>query len=516
MSPQARKGALSTSIGTAAFRRAQGENDMNTVPAVHLHLGHEARADGSGGTFEHLNPVSQDLQAAIPLAGGAEVDEAVLRAEAAREGWHRTAPEKRRDILNRLADAMEARKADLAHMIALDGGTPLMVGERHVEFAAAWTRYYAGWCDKLTGEMMSTFDTRGEFSYSIPEPIGIIGIIITWNGPIISLAMKVCAALAAGNCVICKPAEITPFVPELFAQLCREAGVPDGVLSILPGTAEAGNAIVRHKKIRKISFTGGPVTARKILEVCAQEIKPSVMELGGKSASLVFPDCDLQAAAESAAFWTIGCLSGQGCALPTRQVVHVDVYDEFVEKLKTIASRFKVGNPLEPGVMVGPVINKAAADRILGMFERAKADGAGTFIMGGGHCGGDLAKGNFIEPTIITDVDPDHEIAQVEIFGPAVVVMKFHTEEEAIAIANNSEYGLASYIQSNDLARVHRIAERLEAGGVYVNGGRQINPYTPFGGIGISGFGKEGGKAGIEEFLHYKTVTIGTARRLFS
>ncbi len=487
----------------------------STAPEVHLHLGNEQRTSGSGGTHPHLHPVTQVVQAEIPLAGSREVEEAVAKAEAVREEWRRTAPETKRDILNRLAGLLEANKTQLAEMAALDGGTTLMVGERGVETAVAWTRYYAGWCDKLTGDLLSTFDTRGEFSYSVPEPIGIVGIIITWNGPLISLAMKVCAALAAGNCVICKPAEITPFAPELFAQLCQQAGVPDGVLSVLPGTAECGDAIVRHKKVRKISFTGGPITARKILAACAEEIKPSVMELGGKSASLVFPDCDIQAAAERAVFWTVGCLSGQGCALPTRQLVHADVYDDFVARVKAIIGQFKVGDPMDPTVMVGPVINKAAVERISGMFERAKADKAATFLLGGERCGGDLAEGNFIEPTLIVDADPDHEICQVEIFGPAVVVIKFHDEDEAVAIANNSEYGLAAYIQSNDLQRVHRLSERLNAGGVYNNGGFQINPHTPFGGVGISGFGKEGGKAGIDEFLHYKTVTIGVGAPIF-
>ncbi|MDE2570840.1 MAG: aldehyde dehydrogenase [Sphingomonadales bacterium] len=486
-----------------------------SVPTVHLHLGNDQRTSGSGGVHEHLNPVTQRAQATVPLAGPAEIEEGVAKAESVREAWRRTPPEARRDILNRLADLMEEHRAEFGRMAALDGGTTLAVGERGVDTAVAWTRYYAGWCDKLTGELLSTFDTRGEFSYTVPEPIGIVGIIITWNGPLISLAMKVCAALAAGNCVIVKPAEITPFAPELFARLCQQARVPDGVLSIFPGTGDAGEAIVRHKKVRKISFTGGPITARKILEACAQEIKPSVMELGGKSASIVFPDCDIQAAAERAVFWTVGCLSGQGCALPTRQLVHADIYDDFVARLKAIIGQFKVGDPMDPTVMVGPVINKAAADRIEGMFERAKADKAGKFLLGGNRCGGDLAGGNFIEPTLIIDADPDHEISQVEIFGPAVVVMKFHTEDEAVAIANNSEYGLAAYIQSNDVQRVHRLSERLQAGGVYVNGGFQINAHTPFGGVGISGFGKEGGKAGVDEFLHYKTVTIGVGAPIF-
>lgn len=490
----------------------QGESEALSAS---LHLGWECRSTGTGGTYEHLHPVSQQIQATVPLAGPAEVEEAVQRAESAMEGWRRTSPERRRDILLRLAHLIEQRKSDFARFAALDGGATLAFGERGAEGTAAWARYFAGWADKLTGDVTSTFDTRGEFSYTVPEPIGIVGIIITWNGPLISLGMKVIPALAAGNCVICKPSEMTPFAPDLFARLCKEAGVPDGVLSIIPGTAEAGEAVVRHKKIRKISFTGGPITARKILEACAHEIKPSVMELGGKSASLVFPDCDLSAAAERAVFWTIGILSGQGCALPTRQLVHADIYDEFVGKLKEVMERYKVGDPLDPTVMVGPVINRAAADRILGMFERAKADGAGTFLLGGERCRGDLANGNFIEPTLIVDADPEHEICQIEIFGPAIVVIKFQDEDEAVAIANNSEYGLAAYIQSNDVQRIHRLSERLNAGGVYSNGANQVQAHVAFGGVGISGFGKEGGKAGIDEFLHYKTVSIGVGAPIF-
>jgi len=486
-----------------------------TISTVHLHLGHDKRTTGSGGSHTHIHPVSGEKLAEVPLAGVAEVEEAVAKAERVKEEWRRTSPEARGTMLYKLSELMLEKKQEFAEMAALDGGTPIMQGERGVETAASWTRYYAGWCDKLTGDLMSTFDTRGEFSYSVPEPIGIVGIINTWNGPLIGMGMKVVPALAAGNCVLLKPAEITPFAPELFAQCCMEAGIPDGVLSVLAGTGEAGDAIVRHPKVRKISFTGGPVTARKILTAAAEQIKPSVMELGGKSASLVFPDCDLQAAAERAVFWTIGCLAGQGCALPTRQIVHADIYDEFVERMVAIAGQFKVGDPMEPGVMVGPVISAAAVQRITGMFDRATADNACTFLMGGKRAGGDLAKGNFIEPTIMVNVDPDHEIAQVEIFGPAVAILKFETEEEAIGIANNSEYGLAAYIQTNDIQRVHRIAEQLHAGGVYVNGGFQINSHTPFGGVGISGFGKEGGKAGIDEFLHYKTVTVGVGAPIF-
>lgn len=485
------------------------------APVAMLHVGGESRPHGSGGTYDHLHPVTQQVQATVPLSGENEVEEAVRRAQATRDAWRRTTPENRRAILLRLADLIDAHKSEFAKLAALDGGATLAFGERGAQSVANWSRYYAGWCDKLTGDLTSTFDTRNEFSYTVPEPIGIVGIILTWNGPLIGLGMKVIPALAAGNCVICKPSEMTPFAPDLFARLSKEAGIPDGVLSMLPGRGDVGEAIVAHKAIRKISFTGGPTTARKILATCAREIKPSVMELGGKSASLVFPDCDLEAAAQRAVFWTIGILAGQGCALPTRQLVHADIYDEYVAHLKANIEKYTVGDPLDPSVMVGPVINKAAADRIMGMFDRAKAANAGTFVLGGGRCGGALANGNFIEPTLIVDADPDHEISQVEIFGPAIVVLKFHDEDEAVAIANNSEYGLAAYIQSNDVQRVHRLSERLNAGGVYSNGANQVQAHVAFGGVGISGFGKEGGKAGIDEFLHYKTVTIGVGASIF-
>lgn len=480
-----------------------------TLPDVALHIGHETLATASGGTYDHVNPVTGKLQATIPLAGPAEVDRAVAKAESARDSWRRTVPEVRREMLIRLADLIEARRADFAEAAAFDGGTPRLFGERGVDTAIAWVRYYAGWCDKISGELLSTLDTRGEFAYTMPEPIGIVGIIITWNGPLISLCMKVAPALAAGNCVIVKPAELTPFAPELFAQLVADAGFPDGVFSLFPGSADAGEALARHKKVELISFTGGPITARKIMIACAEAIKPSVMELGGKSASLLFPDADIDAACQRAVFWTIGVLSGQGCALPTRLLVHTAIYDEVLVKLQAIAAQFKVGDPMEEGVMVGPLVN-AAATRVMGMFDRVRETGSGRFLMGGNRCGGDLAAGNFIEPTIIADADPDSEIAQVEIFGPALVVIRFEDEDDAVRIANNSDYGLAAFIQSSNLGLVHRLAERLRSGGVYVNGAYQIHPHTPFGGVGISGFGKEGGRAGLDEFLRYKTVAIAS------
>jgi aldehyde dehydrogenase (NAD+) len=479
------------------------------TPEARLRYGDKVLDEGSGGFFDHRHPFTGEVQARIPLAGATEVNEAVELADSVAEKWRRWQPEDRRNVLVKLADLLMEHQQEFAELAALDGGTPTSYGLGGVVNAANWVRYYAGWCDKLSGELVSTFDTRGSFAYTAPEPYGVIGIIITWNGPLISLGMKVAPALAAGNCVVVKPSEFTPFAPDLFARLVREAGIPDGVCSILSGSIQAGEALVAHPKVKKISFTGGPVAARAIMRSCSESLKPAVLELGGKSASLVFPDCgDLDTMATRALRWSVGVFAGQGCALPTRLLVHEDIYDELLDKIVEKAKAYKLGDPFDPDVTVGPLINAAAVERVCGMLDRARADGAGRFVLGGGRPSGDLADKNFVEPTIIAEADPSHEIAQVEIFGPVLLVMKFSSEDEAIELANATPYGLGAFINSNDITRVHRIAERLNAGGVYVNGARPNLPHTPFGGLGLSGYGKEGGRAGIDEFVHYKTVNI--------
>jgi aldehyde dehydrogenase (NAD+) len=482
--------------------------DARHAVAPMLRIGNEDLATGSGGSFQHCNPMTGAPQAQVPLAGKAEIDQAVAKAKGAAEAWRRWRPEARRDVLTKLAGLIRQNVEEFSRLAALDGGTPLAVARMMATLTAEWHSYYAGWCDKLDGQMYSTFQTRNEFSYSTPEPYGVVGIIITWNGPLISLGMKAAPALAAGNCVVIKPAHMTPFAPDLYARLVREAGIPDGVFSMLPGGPEAGDALVRHPDVKKISFTGGPIAARKILAACAEQMKPAVLELGGKSASLVFPDADIDAVCQRAIGGTIGVMAGQGCALGTRLLVHEDIHDQVVQKLVAIASAYKVGDPFEEGVAVGPLINAAACDRVMGMLDRVRSEKSGRFVLGGNRCGGPLAGKNYIEPTIIVDVEPASEIAQVEIFGPVLLVMKFKDEDEAIALANNTQYGLAAYIQTKDLQRAHRLADRLAAGGVYINGAMSINPHTPFGGLGVSGYGKEGGRAGIDEFLRYKTVSI--------
>ncbi|MFF3573330.1 aldehyde dehydrogenase family protein [Nocardia jiangxiensis] len=478
-----------------------------TRPTVHLRIGIERIATGSGGVHEHVNAVDGTVDARIPLAGPAEVDRAARTAHNAFATWRRTRPAERRQMLTRLADLIEANAEEFARLGALDNGTPIPVVAGLVATSIEWTRYYAGWADKLTSEVTGSFGPDGELSYSLGQPYGVIGVIITWNGPLISLAMKIPAALAAGNTVVVKPSELTPFTAELFADLVEQAGIPAGVVNILPGAPEAGAALVEHPLVKKVTFTGGPDTARKILHSCADLMKPSVLELGGKSANIVFADADLDQACSHGTMMSIGALSGQGCALPTRMLVQDNIYEEMIGRVKAFAEFITVGDPLAEGTVSGPVVNETALHRILGMIERAQADGA-RLVTGGHRVEGALADGFFLEPTVFADVDPQSELAQKEVFGPVLAITPFATEQEAIEIANSSEYGLSGYIQTNDLRRAHRVAEELVTGEVLINGAMNLGVNRAFGGIGLSGLGKEGGRQGIEEFLRLKNIAI--------
>lgn len=484
---------------------------MTTVavprPTVELRIGAERLSVGSGGVHQHIDPSTGRPDADVPLAGAAEVDRAVRVAHAAYLDWRRTKPAERRRVLMRLGDLIEAHSADFARLAALDNGSPLPASSAMIPIAVEWTRYYAGWADKISSEVTASLRANGEFSYTLAQPWGVIGAIITWNGPLVSLAMKVPAALAAGNTIVVKPSELTPFTAGLFADLAAQAGIPDGVINVVPGGPEAGAALVEHPLVKKISFTGGPATARKILHSCAELIKPTVMELGGKSGNIVFADADLDTACGVGTMMSVGILSGQGCAFPTRMIVQRAVYDEVVERVRTIAGFVKVGNPFEEDTISGPVVNEEALNRILAMIERAEADGA-RLITGGKRIKGDLANGFYLEPTVFADVDPHSELAQTEVFGPVLSIIPFDDDDQAIDIANSTPYGLSGYVFTNDLRRAHRVAEELETGEVLINGAMNLGATRPFGGIGISGMGKEGGRHGLDEFLHIKTVSI--------
>jgi len=480
-------------------------SDVDRVPPpVHLRINGEKIAVGSGGTYDHINPATGEVNATIPLADKEEVDLAVTKAHEAFQSWKRTPPAVRRQLLLKLADLIEANAEEFARLGALDNGTPLQVGAAFPMLSTEWTRYYAGWADKLTGDLTGNPQDLGELGYTLAQPYGVVGIIITWNGPLISLAMKIPPAVAAGNTVVVKPSELTPFSGELLMDLVEQAGFPPGVINVLPGTAEAGSQLVSHPLVKKVTFTGGPATATKILEACAPDMKPAVLELGGKSANIVFEDADLEAACQLGTTFSLIALSGQGCAFATRMIIQDTVYDQVVAIVKMIAENIPVGDPFDDGVASGPVVNQAAVDRILGMIERAKEQGA--TVLAGGHRID--RPGYFIEPTVLVGVDPASEIAQNEVFGPVLCLFKFSTEEEAIALANGTRYGLSSYVQTKDLKRAIRVAAELEAGETLINGAMNLQVGRPFGGFGLSGIGKEGGREGIQEFLRVRSVGI--------
>jgi acyl-CoA reductase-like NAD-dependent aldehyde dehydrogenase len=325
----------------------------------------------------------------------------------------------------------------------------------------------------------------------------------------VSAAMKVAPALAAGNTVVLKPAELAALGPLRFAELCLEAGIPPGVLNVVPGGADAGAALTSDRRIGKISFTGGGATARRIMEAAAQTLTPVVLELGGKSADIVFPDADLDVAAMTAVQASLANLAGQGCVLPTRLLVHDDVYAAVEQKVATMADAIKVGRPFDEGVQMGPIIDGANCERILSTIERARAEGAGELLSGGHRVGGDLADGYFVEPTVFGSVDNSSELAQREVFGPVLALVRFGDEDEAVALANATDYGLGGLVYTRDIDRAHRVAKRLQAGYVGINTFPPMPPNAPFGGVKQSGFGREGGREGLMEFLQIKNVYVG-------
>ncbi|MCU0275082.1 MAG: aldehyde dehydrogenase family protein [Acidimicrobiales bacterium] len=488
------------SVDVTAHRRLAAE----VLPRAALIIGGERIERASGGTHAHVNPATGEAQAEVVLAGAAEIDQAVAAARDASAVWRGLRPDERRDALLRLAALVRREAEPIGAMLTLECGMGAATAQGLPRRGADYLEYYAGYADKLEGQVIPIFP-ESAFDYTLPEPYGVIGMVSTWNGGISSAARKAAPALAAGNTVVLKPMELAPFAVQRFGELALEAGIPPGVVNVVPGSAEAGVALVEHPGVDKLSFTGGVETARRILASAARNITPVVLELGGKSGNIVFPDADLAAAG---AFAGTMCMSGagQGCVFPTRLIVHESVHDELLERAVATASSLKVGDPLDPTTVVGPVISEAQRDRILGMIEQARTD-AGEIVLGGRAAQG-LGGGFFVEPTIIDGVTSQSFIAQHEVFGPVLSVLTFADEEEAIALANDTAYGLAGYVFTNDLRRAHRVAARLRAGYVSLNSFAALPASAPFGGFGLSGVGKEGGREGLLEFVRTKNVYL--------
>ena len=457
------------------------------------------------GTMDRIDPSTNELLRSFPVAGQDEVDRAVRAARDAFPAWKRTAANERRDLLLRIAQLLSEAEPELKQIISLEGGHPSAIV--NAEGPIDWFRYYAGWADKLAGEVVHSYPARA-LDYAVYQPYGVIGAIIPWNGPLHVASMKLAPALAAGNCVVLKTPEQSPFAVMRLAQICREAGLPDGVLNVLNGGPEVGQAIIRHPDVRKVSFTGGPSIGSEVMAFAAKTLTPVVMELGGKSANLIFADADIENAVQMATMMSAVIAAGQGCLFPTRLLVQDSVYDEVVERARTVAESAPQGDPLDPSVIMGPVIGAGAFQRIMGYIDIAKNDGSSRLVAGGSRLGGELEPGFFVRPTIFADVDNASRIAQEEVFGPVLSIIRFKDEAEAVAIANNTRFGLAAYLHTKDLARAHRVADDLEAGWIGVNSFPPMTPTAPFGGVKASGFGREGGRAGIEEYVHPKNINI--------
>jgi acyl-CoA reductase-like NAD-dependent aldehyde dehydrogenase len=465
------------------------------------------------GTIDHIDPATARVNGTVLLSGAQEVDAAVAAATLAFSAWRGMSPDKRRRILQRIEDLLEAEVPEFARLTSLELGHPIGITAALAHLTSGWFGYYAGWADKIEGATIPPSpNLPAGFDYTLPEPYGVVGIILTWNGPLLSVGMKVAPALAAGNCVVVKTPDQAPYAIARFAEIALQAGLPPGVLHVLPGGAEAGEALVRHPDVGKVSFTGGIPTASKILDAARHTLTPVLLELGGKTANVIFPDADLDAAVTST-LYSAFLLAGQGCNLTTRMLVHREIYDRAIDASTQAAQALRVGGPFDPLTNVGPVVNQAAYDRILGVIGRARDEGGSRLVAGGSPVdrstlAPEYRDGYFIEPTVFADVDPHSSIAQQEIFGPVLAISAFDSEEEAVELANATPYGLGTYVNTRDISRVHRIVPLLQSGTVSVNGSSGNHPGAPFGGYKQSGYGREGGKEGLNEFLQTKNVFI--------
>ena len=456
------------------------------------------------------NPANGELLATVPDASPEDVNRAVAAARASFENgsWRAKDPSEKERILLRVADLMEKHKEELAAVVSLENGKTFREALRaDVNPGIDSFRYYAGWVRRIYGE---TIPVDGPFlNYTLREPVGVVGAIVPWNYPVCIATWKVAPALACGCSVVLKPSELTPLTALKLAELCVEAGIPEGVLNVITGCgATAGEAMGRHMDIDKISFTGSIKTARALLKASAESnLKRLSLELGGKNPNIVFPDCDFDQAVE-AAFWGIYANKGEVCSSGSRLLVHRAVHDQFMEKLVDRAKAMKVGDPFDASSEMGSQISAQQMDRILGYVRAGCEEGARLGCGGGQDKDGAKAKGLFMQPTIFTDVTPDMKIAQEEIFGPVLAAMRFEDEEEAVEIANGTIYGLVSAVWTRDIRVAHRMAARIKAGSVWINTYNGFDTASPFGGYKQSGFGRDLGSYALEQYTNVKSVWV--------
>jgi aldehyde dehydrogenase (NAD+) len=469
----------------------------------------EVRDPLSGVTQDQVFPGNGQVIGKTALGDAKDVDAAVAAAKKALEGeWGALNVRDRRRLLLKYAQLIDEHKEELGKLQTIDVGMPISLSGGWIlgpEMTADFFEYYAGLVDKAVGEVLPAYPNNS-LDYTLREPLGVVACITAWNAPIYLYGAKVAPALAAGNTVVVKPSEVGAASTLRLAELATEAGIPAGVVNVISGLGpECGEPLVKHDDVAAISFTGGTVTGRRIAAMAAEGLKRTVLELGGKSANIVFEDGDVNlGGALSAGMITYGT-SGQYCAAATRALVHRSKMDQFLEAAVGTLAFMQPGDPFDPGVMAGPMISQRQLDRVLGFIEKGKEEGAQVHT-GGNRLGGGLEAGFFVEPTILLTSN-DTTPAREEIFGPVLSAIAFDDEDEAVRLANDSAYGLAAVVTTNDLKRAHRVAGKLKTGTVGING-YSIGASTPFGGVKQSGYGREGSAHAMADYSYIKNVYI--------
>jgi len=463
-------------------------------------------ADRSADTFTTLNPATGEVLATIKVSGAAEIDAAVETAHAAQHAWAARTGAERGRILRRAAEILRSRNAELAELETRDTGKPIQeTSVVDVASGAECFEYFAGLAATISGEHLDLGPQA--FGYTRREPLGVVAGIGAWNYPLQIACWKSAPALACGNAIIFKPADLTPLTATRLQEVLREAGLPEGLFQVAQGFAETGRLLSRHPRIQKVSVTGSVGTGKAVMADAAATLKHVTLELGGKSPLIICDDARLDNAVSGALLANFYS-AGEVCSNGTRVFVHRSVKAAFVDKLKARVSAMRIGNPLDPQTQVGSLISESHMEKVLGYIARGKAEGARVVIGGHRVTTGDLANGFFVAPTVFDECHDDMAIAREEIFGPVMTVLTFDDEDEVIARANASEYGLSAGVFTNDLTRGHRMIARLQAGTCWINHYNITPVEMPFGGMKMSGLGRENGRAAIEHYTQLKSVYV--------
>jgi aldehyde dehydrogenase (NAD+) len=482
---------------------------MTTAAVMHkqLFINNEWRDAAGGRTIDVVNPATEEVIAAVASAEQADVDAAVAAARAALEGpWAKMSARERGRLVWKIGERLMENADEIAHLETLHNGKPIFES-RHIEVPAAAEcfQYYAGWADKIHGE---TVPVKGNFlTYTLREPVGVVAAIVPWNFPLLLTSWKVAPALACGNTVIIKPASQTPLTALALAAIAHEVGLPPGVLNVVTGPgSQVGQMLVDHPGIDKIAFTGDTSTGKQIMRGSAETLKRITLELGGKSPNIVFPDADLDAAVRGA---TTGIFYGKGevCAAGSRLLVDASIKSAFIDKVVARAKKIAPGDPLDPKTRLGAISSKKQLENDLRYIEIAKQEGA-QLVAGGSRADIGTGKGYFLQPTVFDGVTPGMTIAREEIFGPVLAAIEFGDVDEAIARANDSNYGLAAAVWTKDIKKAHYVARKLQAGTVWINTYNVYDTAAPFGGYKQSGFGREMSMHALEHYTQVKSVWV--------